>query len=195
MAELLFVHPVGNAVDDGVAPSVVSHLHLGVAALQVDQEDVTFTHEGHPLTVGREQRRLLRSAVRERYDAVVLHRVDVVTGCQRAPIDAVRFRLQQQTFAVRTHAEVLHPLQSATLHRCRIEECGGLLSRFERIFHDAPSAVLQTGIRLAVSHRHHAAHRLAAEFTPCNVLQFQLCSPCGKCCQQCCRYHDNQSFH
>ena len=61
--ELLFVDPVGLAVDDFVVLAVLRHLYLGVVEEQFHEEEVVLPDEGHHGAIGGEGGHLLRPAV------------------------------------------------------------------------------------------------------------------------------------
>ena len=61
--ELLFIHPIGNTVDDLVATTVFSYLDFGLVINKTNQEDVIVADEGNLRTIGREQGCLLGTVI------------------------------------------------------------------------------------------------------------------------------------
>ena len=193
VTELLFVHPVGNAVDDLVLLAVLRHLHLGIVIQQLHQEDVVVTHKGNLLTVGREQRRLLLAVLRQGHRPVVSDIIYIIGGGERVAIDGLALCLQQDAPAVRTHDEALQPVYLVALRRLGIKQRLRHLARLERALHNALVAVAHLHKRLAVSHWLHSIHRLRTEHAARQVLQFQFLSICRHYRQQGHCYHNNLS--
>ena len=194
--ELLLVHPVGNAVDDGVPLAVLRHLTLRVVVEQLHQVDVIVAHEGNLRAVRREHRRLLRSVLRQRLQLVVLNAINIIGGGERVAVDALRLRLDQQPPSVRTHDVAVHACHLRAARRCSVEERAHLLARLERVRHDASSVAAYLRVRLAVGHRPHLRHCLLPEHAACDVPQLQfLSSRCVQHTQEHQRSHYHLSFH
>ena len=91
--ELLFIYPVGNAVDDFIVFSVFCDLRFAVSEQQLDQIDVVVPYKGNLMAVGRKERNLLRAVVGERFQRAVLHVVDVIDRSERTAVDRLGFCL------------------------------------------------------------------------------------------------------
>ena len=61
-SKLLFVDPVGDAIDNLIKFSILGHLTLSIVVEQFYQVDIILSHESHHLSVGREDRSLLCSS-------------------------------------------------------------------------------------------------------------------------------------
>ena len=99
-AELLLVHPVGQAVDNLVALAVLRHLNLCVVIEQLHEEDIIVAHERHLQSVVRPHRHLLLVAVRKARQLVRSDGVYVVRSAERAAVDALSLGLYEHTCAV-----------------------------------------------------------------------------------------------
>ena len=172
-AELLLVHPVGNAIDDGVGLAVLRHLHLSIIVKQFHYIDIVRTYESNLQPVGRKQGCLLRPAVRQRRGAVVAHIIQIIACSVRAAVNALHIRLDKQPPTVGTQLVALHGTDGAALHRGGIEQHAHFPTRLERVEHDAPAVVAYLCIRLAVGHRRHGSHAFRPKRTPRHIRQRQ----------------------
>ena len=120
--ELLFVHPVGNAVNHLVTPSVVGNLFFSVVLVQFHKENVIVAHKGYLLSVRREQRCLLRPTRRKRHYAVVLSRIYIIGGSMRTAINHFCLGSDEHATTVRTHLETVYILQFAPQNGCNVKE-------------------------------------------------------------------------
>ena len=163
IGELLLVHPVRDTIDDLVALTVLRHLALGVVVEQLDEIDVIVAHKGNDIAIGREHGCLLRASFAQRFQLVVLDGEDIIGGGERAAVDTLRLRLDKQSFAVGAHDVAVHPAHLlATSRRC-VKEHAHLLTRLERIGHDAPAVVTDLCVGVTASQRRYSLHRLLTE--------------------------------
>ena len=185
--ELLLVDPVGDAVDHLVALAVLRHLALSIVVEQLHEEDVVVAHEGDDIAVGAPDGRLLRTAIAEGLELVVLDGVNIIGSCERAAIDALRLRLYQDALAVRAHRVAINISHLRATGRSGVEEDTHLLARTERVSHDTLTVVRNLGIALAVAERFHSSDGLTTEGTADNLLQLQSLS-----CKSRQRRHEQQ---
>ena len=135
--ELLFVDPVGDAVDDLVELSVLRHLALGVVVEQFHEEEVVVANEGHLQAVGAPQGNLLLAAVGEALQLAAFDGVDIIVGLERTTVDGLGVRLDEHTGAIGRHHIAVEALNLLTLRLLNIEEHTCLLPRLERILHNS----------------------------------------------------------
>ena len=76
--KLFLVDPIGDAVEHFVELAVGSHLAFGIVEEQLHQEEVVGSDEGHHRAIGREVGHLLRTAVAQALELVVLNVEDVI---------------------------------------------------------------------------------------------------------------------
>ena len=187
--ELLFIDPVGYAVDNLVLLSVSSHLTLCVVIEQLHQIDVILPDKGNLITVGREDGRLLGPAVTQRLQLVVPDAVDIIGGRERVAVNRLRVSLDQHPRAVRTQDIVVHLVDP------RPSGCGGIeehtlqLACTEGAYLHPFAVIAHLSVGLPVCHRAHFLHRLGTELPTGDTRQAQLltCEGAGKAsrCQYC----------
>ena len=196
VGELLLVHPVGDAVDDLIELAVLRHLALGVVVEQLDEENIVVADEGDDVAVGREHRRLLGTALGERLQLVVLDSIYIIGGSERAAVDALRLRLDEQALAVGAHDVALHVADLGTACRRSIEEHAHLFACLERVGHDALAVVADLCVSIASCQRRHGRHHFLTELATGNVpqLQFLTCYRLQHA-QEHHRPHNHLSFH
>ena len=132
VSELLFVHPVGDAVDDFILASVLRHLALGIVVEQLDEKDVVVAHEGYQRTVLREQWRLLGTVLRQWHQFLVGNGIDVILCLERMAVNQLSIGLNQHAFAVGTHDIAVDTAQFSTMSGRCVEDSLHLLARLER---------------------------------------------------------------
>ena len=136
VAELLFVHPVGDAVQHVVELSVGSHLRLAAVEEQFHEVQVIVSHKGYEVAVGREEGYLLGASFAQWRECVVLYRIYVVLGCEGVAVDGGCLCLYENAAFVGRHDVALHPFQVLASGCFHVEDYSGLLSCLERVFHN-----------------------------------------------------------
>ena len=196
VAELLFVHPVRNAINHLVAFAVGGNLlFLGMIQL-TDQKDVIVADEGHLLSVGREQRRLLWSVSRERHHPMVADRIEVKHCRKRMAVDALRFRLNQDTLPIRADDKVIHAAQRRLFHVIHVKQDTHLLTRPERVLLHPLLVLTDTCKAFTVGQRLECKHRRSHKVATCHILQLQFLTGRHPHCQQQAQpYHRYSSHH
>ena len=154
--KLLFVHPVGNAIDDFVELAVLRHLALRVAVEQLDEEEVAAAHECHLIAVGREERHLLRASVGEGLEFSRAHVIYIIYGGERSAVDGFRLRLDQDAVLVGREHVAVEAFEFHALRLLHVEHGANFLARLERMAHDALAVVGESRIAFAVGHGRHA---------------------------------------
>ena len=138
--------------------------------------DVVVAHEGDDVAVGRKDGRLLRTAVAERLQLVVLNHIYIIGGGERAAVNGLRLRLDEYALAVGTHDVAVDPTDLRPTGCLGVEEHSRLLARAERIADDALAVVADLGVSLTIGQWRHGRHRLAAERAAHNVVQAEFLS-------------------
>ena len=98
--ELLFVHPVGLAVDDAVELTVLGDLYLGIVEEQFHKEEVAFAHETHHVAVGAPEGALLRTAIGKGRQGAVLYIIYIIYGGGAMTVDATCLCAQKYVLLV-----------------------------------------------------------------------------------------------
>jgi len=132
-SELLFVHPVGDAIDDVVELAVGGHLALGIVVEQLHKEDVVIAHEGHLPAVGRPHRDLLRAAVGEALEHVAGDVVNIIDCFEGAAIDILRLSLDEHAGTVGREDIAVETVNLVSHGVIDVEEHGHLLAGLERV--------------------------------------------------------------
>ena len=152
--ELLFVDPIGDAVDDFVELAVLRHLYLCIAIEELDDEEVALAHEADDVAIGRELRHLLRAARGEGHEGVVLDIKEVVLGREGAAVDGLGLGLEQDKLLVGREDVAIDGLEfDRALGLGGIEEGGRLLASAEGGNDDAAIVAGKLRVVLAVLHR------------------------------------------
>ena len=193
LAELLLIHPVGMAVDDLAPHAVLRHLHLGVVEHQLDEEEVVLAHEGNHLAVGRERGHLLRSALRKGRHPSVRHVVDEVLRRERAAVDALRLRLDEDAVLGRAEDVAVETLKGAPAAIRRTEKGVHHLARLERIAQDGIGLGVRLCIVLTVGKRGDATQRTGAVRTVHQVVDGDVFCRCGHADE--CQHEKKSLFH
>ena len=170
-AELLLVHPIGNAVDDLIELSVLSDLTLAVVIEQLDQKDVVVSDKGHLLSVGRPHGALLRTAIRERLQLAALQRVDVEHRLVGTAVDRLTLRADEHTAAVGRHDIAVEGIYLRTLCVVDIEEHCRLFTGLERALHYLLAIGRDTRILVGTGDRVDARNCLSGKFSGSETLQ------------------------
>ena len=168
-AELLFVHPVGNAVDDFVAHTVAGHLSLAHLLTHFHQENIIVADEGHTATVGRPDRRLLRSALGEWGETVGDGIVDVVVGNVGTAVDGVQVRGDKDLFPVGTRGVPVDTLDVCALGVGQVEDDTCLLAGGETVADHLVALTADLGETAPVGQRGERAQVLSGILARSNV--------------------------
>ena len=150
LAELFLVHPVGMAVDDFVTDTVSRHLHLGIVEHQLDEVEVVVADKGYHLAVGREGGYLLRTAFGEGRHAAVGHVVYIIGSGERAAIDGLRFRLDEDAVLGGAEDIAVEALERAAAACGRAEEGVHHLARAEGVAQDGVGLRVRLRIVFAI---------------------------------------------
>ena len=172
--ELLLIHPVGYAVEHLVALAVLRHLTLRIVVEQLHQEDVIVSDERDLIAVGREDWRLLRTAVTQRLQFIIPDVIDIIDSRERTTVDGFCLCLYKNTATVWTHNIVVHLAHLSASGRSCIENDALLLASTEGIAYDLLAVSTDLRIGLTVCTGAHGSHRLLREFSLGDGLQVQL---------------------
>ena len=192
--KLLLVNPVRNTVNDFVATTILRHLTLSIVIEQFHEEKVIVAHESDLCTVGTPQGHLLFIAVRKAFQLPTLDGIDIVVGLERTAIDGFCISAYKHTATIRRHVVTVEVFYLLSLCLIDIEEHPRLLSRLERILHDAPPITRDTGIAVSALYRVDAIDTLGSKLASTDCLQRKLFgSKQTHGCQHSCT-DDNKNF-
>ena len=187
-AKLLFVHPVGDAVEHLVALAVSGHLRFGVAVEEFHDEEVVVARKGHDIAVGREEGRHLGTAFRERFVLAVGHIIDIIDRQRGAAIDGSGFRAEENLLLVGAHDVAIDALEfGCAAGFVEIEKHTGFLSRLEGRTGDASAVGRKLRITFAVVEGMHPIDVLGGERAVVNLFDGDLRRVVGRgrCCKEC----------
>ena len=136
--KFLFVHPVGDAVDDFVELSVFGDLAFGIVIQQLNKKNVVITHKRNLISVGRPHRSLLLPAVAQSFKSSVGNRIYIIGGTRRTTVDALCLGLYQQTATVGRNQVIIETVNLLAHRVVHIKQHGRLLTRLERALHYFP---------------------------------------------------------
>ena len=192
--KLLFIDPVGDAVDNLIELAVFRHLRFGIVVEQLHEENIPFAHEGHLRSVGVPQRSLLLAALGKAVEAAGLYIINVVVGLRRTAIDGLGIGLDEQSLAVGRGNVAIHLFDALAERLLSVEEHGGFGSGLERIPEDSLSVAGNGGILVGSGQRVHARDALRRKFSAHNGFdreffscKTQRCTE-GKCDAYCCQF-------
>ena len=196
VAKLFLVHPVRNAINHLVAFAVGGNLlFLGMIQL-ADQENIIVADEGHLLSVGREQWRLLWPVFREWNHPMVTYGIKVERSRKRVSVDTLRSRLNQDTLPVRTDSKAIDTAQCRLLHIIHVKQDTHLLTRLEGILLHPLLVLTDTSKVVTVRQRLECKHCRSIEVATCHILQLQFLTGRHPHCQQQTQpYHRYSSHH
>ena len=169
--ELLFVHPVGNAVNDLIELTVLCHLALTVIVQQLHKIDVVVAYKGHLQTVGRPYRALLRTAVGQTLELAALDGINVKVGFVGTTIDALAVGTDQHLGAVRRHDVSIKGRDFFSLRIVDVEKHGRLLTGLKRILHNLLPILRDACIEVGTLDRIDTRHALCVEGSVDECLQ------------------------
>ena len=181
--EFLLVHPVGDAVDDGILAAVGGDLALGVVVEQFHEKNVAAAHKGHLIAVGRPRGHLLRSACGEALELVALDVEKIIFGGERTAVAALRLRLNEQPSAVGRRNVAVDLRNLLALRVAYVDERARGLARFKRIFHDALAVARDAGIAVGALHGAHARDDFWSECLSGHVVEREFLSGLQRRCR------------
>ena len=151
--EFFFVYPVRDTVQYMVELTVGSHLRFAIAEKELHEEEVVVAHESNLVAIRREQRHLLRTTIRKRFEGVVAYIEDVIYSSERTAVDGLGFCLNENLGFVRRHDVVVETLQGTIACGFDVENGSHFLTGLERILHDLLPVTADLGVMFAIEHR------------------------------------------
>ena len=174
-AELFFVHPVGHAIDNLIAHTILGHLRLGIIVEQSDKEDVVVADKGHITAVGTPYGRLLRSKVTKGSKHTTLNVVNIIVGGERTAINALHVVPHQHPSSIGTHV-IAGNLVNLVFQRIGgIKKDAVLFSAFHGKLKHFRAVVAHGGIAFSVCEHRYLTNGLRGIYTAGDIFQIQIC--------------------
>ena len=176
-SKLFFIYPVGNTVQHFIAFAVFGYLAFAVAVEQFHEENVVVTNKGHLISVGRENRNLLRTAVWQLFYYIVYLAVQIslqtiyIVYCRiGTAVDWSCFGCDKQFATVRRKTVTVELLERTFAGGSGVEQHFHRFTCFERVFDNLSLIRIHLRIVLPVSRdRNNAWNSLRNKFPGYNL--------------------------